>query len=45
MRSNWIKHGAIVIDVGINFVEVFNPDIGKTESILTGDVQFNEECL
>ena len=45
--AHWIKPGAIVIDVGISFVE--EPSLpGATETgkgVLCGDVEFNEECV
>ena len=47
VRAHWIKPGAIVIDVGISFVETpsllgaFETETG----VLCGDVEFNEECL
>ena len=38
VKGEWIKPGAVVIDVGINRIEV---DVdGETESKLTGDVDF-----
>lgn len=40
IRSSWIKPGAIIIDVGINFVKSQDD-----EPVLCGDVEFNEECL
>ena len=40
VKGDWIKPGAVVIDVGINRVDV---DIdGKTKSKLTGDVDYDE---
>ena len=40
VKGDWIKPGAIVIDVGINRVDV---DIdGETKSKLTGDVSYDE---
>ena len=39
-----MKPGAILIDVGINFVEGVESTGGKV-SLMTGDVEFNEECL
>ena len=38
--GDWIKPGAVVIDVGINRVEV-EVD-GETKSRLTGDVNYDE---
>lgn len=40
VKGNWIKPGAIVIDVGINRVEATVD--GDTEPSLTGDVDFDE---
>jgi methylenetetrahydrofolate dehydrogenase (NADP+)/methenyltetrahydrofolate cyclohydrolase len=40
IKGNWIKPGAIVIDVGINRVDATVD--GKTKSRLTGDVDFDE---
>ncbi len=40
VKGNWIKPGAIVIDVGINRIEV--TVAGETRSRLTGDVDFDE---
>jgi methylenetetrahydrofolate dehydrogenase (NADP+)/methenyltetrahydrofolate cyclohydrolase len=40
VRGDWIKPGAVVIDVGINRIEV---DVdGEKKNRLTGDVDFNE---
>ena len=40
VKGDWIKPGAVVIDVGINRVDV---DIdGETKSKLTGDVDYAE---
>lgn len=40
VRGDWIKPGAVVIDVGINRIQV---DVdGETKSRLTGDVDFTE---
>jgi len=46
VRAHWVKSGAVLIDVGINFVEVEGAETegGKT-TIMTGDVEFNEESL
>jgi methylenetetrahydrofolate dehydrogenase (NADP+)/methenyltetrahydrofolate cyclohydrolase len=42
IKGDWIKPGAIVIDVGINRIEV---DIdGETKYKLTGDVDFEQAC-
>jgi methylenetetrahydrofolate dehydrogenase (NADP+)/methenyltetrahydrofolate cyclohydrolase len=40
VKGDWVKPGAIVIDVGINRVEV--SENGETKSKLTGDVDFAE---
>ena len=40
VRGEWIKPGAVVIDVGINRVAV--EEQGETRSRLTGDVAFEE---
>jgi len=40
LRGDWIKPGAIVIDVGINRVP--NPDAGEGKTRLVGDVAFAE---
>lgn len=45
VRSSWIKPNAIVIDVGINFVERGLHDTPEYETLMTGDVEFNEETL
>jgi methylenetetrahydrofolate dehydrogenase (NADP+)/methenyltetrahydrofolate cyclohydrolase len=42
VRGGWIKPGAVVIDVGINRVEV-QVD-GETKSKLVGDVDYDEAC-
>jgi len=45
VRGDWIKEGAVVIDVGINRVPALDPDAaaaGKTR--LVGDVAY-EECI
>ena len=39
--GDWIKPGAVVIDVGINRVEVEVEDGGEKRSKLTGDVDFD----
>lgn len=42
IKGDWIKPGAVVIDVGINRVEA---DAGsEKKSKLTGDVEFEEAC-
>ena len=43
VKGDWIKHGAIVIDVGINRVP--NPANGPDATRLVGDVAFEEACL
>ena len=40
VKANWIKEGAIVIDVGINRIDVEIEDKKKTK--LVGDVDFNQ---
>jgi methylenetetrahydrofolate dehydrogenase (NADP+)/methenyltetrahydrofolate cyclohydrolase len=40
VKGDWIKPGAVVIDVGINRVEV--EEDGKKKNKLTGDVDFEE---
>ena len=40
VKGDWIKPGAVVIDVGINRIEVSENDDTKTK--LTGDVDFDE---
>jgi len=42
VRGSWIKPGAVVIDVGINRVEM-EVD-GETKSKLVGDVDYGEAC-
>ena len=42
VKGDWIKPGAIVIDVGINRVETTVD--GETKSRLTGDVDFDAVC-
>jgi methylenetetrahydrofolate dehydrogenase (NADP+)/methenyltetrahydrofolate cyclohydrolase len=42
VKGDWIKPGAVVIDVGINRVEVTVD--GETKSRLTGDVDYAEAC-
>jgi methylenetetrahydrofolate dehydrogenase (NADP+)/methenyltetrahydrofolate cyclohydrolase len=39
VRNDWIKPGAVVIDVGINRVE--SEDAGHTATRLTGDVDYD----
>jgi len=40
VRGDWIKRGAIVIDVGINRLEINNN--GEKKNILVGDVNYEE---
>jgi methylenetetrahydrofolate dehydrogenase (NADP+)/methenyltetrahydrofolate cyclohydrolase len=40
IKGDWVKPGAVIIDVGINRIEV-NID-GETKSRLTGDVDYDE---
>jgi methylenetetrahydrofolate dehydrogenase (NADP+)/methenyltetrahydrofolate cyclohydrolase len=40
VKGDWVKPGAVVIDVGINRIEV--SENGETKSKLTGDVDFGE---
>ena len=40
VKGDWIKEGAVVIDVGIN--RVTDPETGKHK--LSGDVEFEEAC-
>jgi methylenetetrahydrofolate dehydrogenase (NADP+)/methenyltetrahydrofolate cyclohydrolase len=40
VKGDWIKPGAVVIDVGINRIEI--SENGETRSKLTGDVDFEE---
>jgi len=40
VKGDWIKPGAVVIDVGINRME--SPELGEGKTRLTGDVDFNE---
>ena len=40
VKGDWIRPGAVVIDVGINRIEV--SEDGETKSKLTGDVDFEE---
>lgn len=42
VTGEWIKPGAVVIDVGINRIEV-EVD-GETKSMLTGDVDYESAC-
>ena len=42
VKGDWVKPGAVVIDVGINRVEI--SENGETKTKLTGDVAFDEAC-
>lgn len=42
IKADWIKPGAVVIDVGINRVE--KTIDGETKSRLTGDVDYDDVC-
>lgn len=42
VRGDWIREGAIVIDVGINRVPA--PEAGEGKTRLVGDVAFEEAC-
>lgn len=42
VKADWIKSGAVVIDVGINRVEKVVD--GETKIVLTGDVDYNDAC-
>ena len=44
IKSSWIKKDAIIIDVGINFVYP-NEEVTDSKPLMSGDVEFNEECL
>ena len=41
VQAEWLKQDAIVVDVGINFVEV----PGNSKKVIAGDVEFNETTL
>lgn len=41
IRGDWIKPGAIVIDVGINRLP---PEPGQSKGRLVGDIEFEEAC-
>jgi methylenetetrahydrofolate dehydrogenase (NADP+)/methenyltetrahydrofolate cyclohydrolase len=41
IKGDWIKPGAIVIDVGINRLP---PEPGQSRGRLVGDVEFEEAC-
>ena len=40
VKGEWVKEGAIVIDVGINRVEMLKN--GEKKTVLVGDVEYNE---
>lgn len=42
VKGDWLKPGAVVIDVGINRIEV--EEDGETKSKLTGDVDYESAC-
>jgi methylenetetrahydrofolate dehydrogenase (NADP+)/methenyltetrahydrofolate cyclohydrolase len=42
VKGDWIKPGAVVIDVGINRIDV-SAD-GDTRSRLTGDIDYESVC-
>jgi methylenetetrahydrofolate dehydrogenase (NADP+)/methenyltetrahydrofolate cyclohydrolase len=42
VKGDWIKRGAVIIDVGINRIEV--EEDGETRSKLTGDVDYDAAC-
>ena len=42
VTGDWIKPGAVVIDVGINRIETTVD--GETKSKLTGDVDYESAC-
>ncbi len=42
IKADWVKPGAVIIDVGINRVE--KTVDGETKSCLTGDVDYDEVC-
>ena len=43
VHGEWIKEGAIVIDVGINRIEVEKN--GEKKTILVGDVKYNDVLI
>ena len=43
IKGNWVKKGAVVIDVGINIIEI--DEDGEKKSKLVGDVNFNEAVI
>ena len=42
VKADWVKTGAVVIDVGINRVE--KTIDGETKMVLTGDVDYDDVC-
>ena len=42
VKADWIRPGAVVIDVGINRVE--KTVDGETKMVLTGDVDYDDVC-
>jgi methylenetetrahydrofolate dehydrogenase (NADP+)/methenyltetrahydrofolate cyclohydrolase len=42
VKADWVKVGAVVIDVGINRVE--KTIDGETKMVLTGDVDYDDVC-
>ena len=42
VKADWVKPGAVVIDVGINRVE--KTIDGETKMVLTGDVDYDDVC-
>jgi methylenetetrahydrofolate dehydrogenase (NADP+)/methenyltetrahydrofolate cyclohydrolase len=42
VKADWIKDGAVVIDVGINRIEKVVD--GEAKTVLTGDVDYDEAC-
>jgi methylenetetrahydrofolate dehydrogenase (NADP+)/methenyltetrahydrofolate cyclohydrolase len=43
VKGDWVKPGAVVIDVGINRIDV--TENGETKTKLTGDVDFEEASV
>ncbi len=41
VKANWVKKGAVLIDVGINRIQRLNQD-GENKNILVGDIDFQE---
>ena len=40
IKGDWIKKGAVVIDVGINRIDIKNN--GESKTVLVGDVNYKE---